>query len=112
MSGKINRFGVVDVLRQTQVVLDRDGWIQGKLHSSPEDKVQGRCLVGALHTAAKDINTWYQNTEVALLALSNALTDQIGHHSGVGQWNDYKTTTRAHVDSLLSTAIERYISNG
>lgn len=108
MSGsRVSPEAVVDLLNCTQEVLNRDGWIQGKLHS-PE----GHCLVGGLHTAAKENHVWYQTTGVALMALGNTLIHIRGPHSGVGQWNDLKSTSRADVDELLAETIERTIANG
>lgn len=107
MSSRVNREAVINLLRETQEVLNRDGWIQGSLHS-PE----GHCLVGALHKAARDSHQWYQNTQVALLQLGNTLTARMGPHSGVGQWNDWKTVKRDDVDKLIVETIERYIANG
>lgn len=90
------------ILRHTQEVLNRDGWIQGNLHT-PE----GHCLVGAIHCAGRELEAYYKDLEVAQLVLRNTLTHLVGQHSGIGQWNDLKTTLRHHVDGLIEEAIER-----
>lgn len=97
---------VVGILKHTQEILDREGWIQGSLHSP-----NGYCLIGAIHKAARDLNTWHQDLDVAQLTLSRTLFNQIGHHSGVGSWNDNKFTTYADVQNLIAGAIERTIEN-
>jgi hypothetical protein len=93
---------VVGILRQTQEVLNRDGWIQGNLHS-PE----GHCLVGSIHVASAELEVNYKDTEAAQLVLRNTLTHLVGQHSGIGQWNDLKTTKREDVDRLIAESIGR-----
>lgn len=93
---------IVGILRQTQEVLNRDGWIQGNLHT-PE----GHCLIGGLFKASAELEVNYKDTEATNLVLRNTLTHMIGPHSGIGQWNDLKTTKRHQVDELIEEAIER-----
>lgn len=107
MNGQTSSAAIVSLLKQTQKVLNEDGWIQGMLHS-PE----GHCLVGGLHLAAKQIDTKYEDTGKTLVLLGNTLTNMSGRHSGVGQWNDLKSTKRTHVDALIEESIERAITNG
>jgi hypothetical protein len=107
MSGsRVHPLQVVYLLRATQNVLDTEGWIKGKLHSMGGNEPEGHCLVGALYKASRDENMFYQITDVTLSTLSRTLFHIVGEHSGIGQWNDQKTTSRAMVDTLIETAIK------
>jgi hypothetical protein len=97
---------VQEVVEGTQKTLADNGWCKGSWHNDAGEF----CVLGAVDKTIKELRDQRNQDLIGLRGFTErAILKQVGvgdnAFSGIPDWNDYRSTTRAEVDRVLAATV-------